>query len=88
MSDGAPGDERGGRGRGGVLLLRVWVEATAPPDVRARVLAAEPDRSACLLNAGVAGVDEVVATVRRWLEELASPEPSAGDAPATRREFS
>jgi hypothetical protein len=57
--------------RSGVLVIRVWMEA-ATPAVRARLLdASGPDASHPVHIVAVAGVDEICAAMREWLELLA-----------------
>ena len=64
--------------RTAVLVIRVWTEA-ASPAVRARLLdATGANASHPVSMVTVAGVDEICAAMREWLEHVA-----AGDGAVT-----
>jgi hypothetical protein len=50
----------------GVLLVRVWVDGE---EVRARVIH-QPEAAGGGTGQAVSGVEDIVAVVRAWLEEL------------------
>jgi hypothetical protein len=57
--------------RTGVLVVRVWVEGDAPP--RARLTATDDLAAPAQEEFAASGVDEIVATVRGWLERFVQP---------------
>jgi len=56
--------------RAGVIVVRVWVEDDAP--ARARITASNDLSSDEQTIAVAAGIDEIVAAVRDWLERFMS----------------
>ena len=68
------------RQRGGLLLIRVWVEPGVP-GLRARLIEltdGEPARRATV--AAAAGVDDACKALRTWLEQLSGPPPGGDGA--------
>ncbi|MGH9276716.1 MAG: hypothetical protein ACRD12_01195 [Acidimicrobiales bacterium] len=55
--------------RGGVLLVRVWTETGDLADLRARVVAAQPDLPSQVL-ATQTGLDGLLEVITAWLEDL------------------
>jgi hypothetical protein len=51
--------------------VRVWVEGDAPP--RARLTATDDLAAPAQEEFAASGVDEIVATVRGWLERFVQP---------------
>lgn len=61
--------------RSSVLVVRAWVEGTGPEGLRARITRIRgPDGER--VETAAATVDQVLATVRDWLESLVSESPS------------
>jgi hypothetical protein len=60
---------------GGVLIVRVWSEHEVE-GLRARVIdASEGDESLRATVAVAAGIDDIVAVLRAWLEQIAGSQP-------------
>ncbi|MEW1862623.1 MULTISPECIES: hypothetical protein [unclassified Streptomyces] len=53
----------------GTLILRVWLEPGQTPPLRARLLVVDSVQQAPVAYAAAAGVDEICAQVRRWMEK-------------------
>jgi hypothetical protein len=64
-----------------VLVVSAWRQG-APPRLVARITSTVDTTTADRVTATAAGVDEIVAVVRRWLDEIDVSNPS-GDAPVT-----
>jgi hypothetical protein len=60
-----------GHRRTGVLVIRVWVEAAADGQIRARVTEARDLDSGEWTSAGASSVDAIVARVQEWLGDFA-----------------
>jgi hypothetical protein len=71
-----------GRERGGVLLLRVWVEPGLP-GLRARLVGSTDGEPASIVTvAAAAGIDDICTAMRTWLEHL-TPPSAGGDGAVT-----
>lgn len=58
---------------GGVLIVRVWSESGSD-DLRARVIdASDGEESLNATVAVAAGIDDIVAVLRAWLEQIGGP---------------
>ncbi|MFI0820890.1 hypothetical protein ACH4TX_32820 [Streptomyces sp. NPDC021098] len=57
----------------GVLILRVWVEEGRPDGFRARIVRTGGGRHQAPPTA-VSAVDDVLAAVRAWLDQLLEPD--------------
>jgi hypothetical protein len=67
------------------LVLRAWLEPSAPPHLRARVVEIAPGRGERPI-AATTSVDEACRAVRNWLETLqAQGTNENGDGAVTRR---
>lgn len=64
-----------------VLVVSAWWQG-APPRLVARITSTVDTTTEDRVTATAAGVDEIVAVVRRWLQEIDVSNPS-GDAPVT-----
>lgn len=64
-----------------VLVVSAWRQG-APPRLVARITSTVDTTTADQMTTTAAGVDEIVAVVRRWLHEIDRSNPS-GDAPVT-----
>ena len=64
-----------------VLVVSAWRQG-APPRLVARITSTVDTTTGDQVTATAAGVDEIVAVVRRWLHEVDVASPS-GDAPVT-----
>jgi hypothetical protein len=60
--------------RTGVIVVRVWTEDAEPP--RARITGSSSLPSEERTIAVAAGVEEIVAAVRNWLEEFLASSPN------------
>jgi hypothetical protein len=58
--------------RAGVLILRVWVEEGRPDGFRARIVRTGGRHQAP--PTAVSAVDDVLATVHAWLDQLLEPD--------------
>jgi hypothetical protein len=68
----------GGAQRSGVLVLRVWVEYNPVVTLRARITQSMGEEGEASSVTVAAGVDDVCAVVRVWLEEFAAGAPRTG----------
>ena len=61
--------------RSGVLVVRAWVEGGTPAGLRARITQSRDLASTEQLVTAAATVDEILATVRAWLNALLLEQP-------------
>ena len=61
--------------RSGVLVVRAWVEGGTPSGLRARITQSRDLTSAEQLVTTTAHVEEILATIRAWLDALLSDQP-------------
>jgi hypothetical protein len=52
--------------------MKVWIESDAQPPLRARITAAVDLSADERTTVGSAGLEDILDTVREWLEEFAS----------------
>ena len=64
-----------------VLVVSAWRQG-APPRLVARITFTVDTTTADRVTSTAAGIDEIVAVVRRWLHQIVLSSPS-GDAPVT-----
>lgn len=55
-----------------VLIVRAWLEGEGPAGLRARITWVTDVEGAPELTAAAAGHDDIVAFVRRWLDDIAA----------------
>jgi hypothetical protein len=55
-----------------VLIVRAWREGEGPAGLRARITWVTDVERASELTAVAAGRDDILASVRRWLDDLAA----------------
>jgi hypothetical protein len=55
-----------------VLIVRAWLEGEGPAGLRARITWVMDVEGAPELTAAAAGRDDIVAFVRRWLDDIAA----------------
>jgi hypothetical protein len=63
------------RERSGVLVVRAWVEGGTPEGLRARITQSRDLTSTEQLVTTTAHVDEILSTIRAWLDALLSDQP-------------
>ena len=56
-----------------VLIVRAWLEGAGPAALRARITWVMDVEGAPELTAVAAGHEDIVAFVRRWLDDVAAP---------------
>jgi len=56
--------------RGGVLVIRLWVEDGFPVELRARITSSSDVLNLSTTTVSASGVDSICARVRTWLEEI------------------
>jgi hypothetical protein len=56
--------------RGGVLVIRLWVEDGFPRELRARITSSADMLDLNTTTVSASGVDSICARVRAWLEEI------------------
>lgn len=56
--------------RAGVIVVRVWIESGAPAPLRARITTSSDLSTDEQTIAVAAGVEEIMAAVRAWLESF------------------
>lgn len=56
--------------RGGVLVIRLWVEAGRPGQLRARLTSSTDVLDGATTTVTATGADAIYARVRAWLEEM------------------
>ena len=61
--------------RSGVLVVRAWVEGGTTAGLRARIIQSRDLTSTEQLVTTTSTVDEILATVRTWLDALLSDQP-------------
>ena len=54
--------------RAGVIVVRVWIEDDSSPQLRARITASRDLSSVEETTAAAAGMQDILAAVRDWLE--------------------
>jgi hypothetical protein len=55
-----------------VLIVRAWLEGEGPAGLRARITGVMDVERAPELTTAAAGHDDIVAFVRRWLDDIAA----------------
>ena len=61
--------------RSGVLVVRAWVEGGTPEGLRARITQSRDLTSGEQLVTTTAHVEEIIGTIRAWLDALLSDQP-------------
>lgn len=66
----------------GVLVVRVWLERSRPPAIRARITATTDVRRPPTVSAA-GGADDVLEAVRRWLGAFTAGSDDGQEPPLT-----